>query len=102
MFYAQFHCRTQSRPHPMKFVSNSVDHLAEIIIRHVTLCPNACDTADGIRDWWIPREQYLIPKGEVLAALELLKARGQIESRKGADGQVLYYARGFSANLLKG
>ena len=71
---------------------NTINELAETILRYVASCPNACDTLDGICDWWIPRQRYIDAKNEVLAALELLKVRGQIESRSRADGQILYRA----------
>lgn len=76
----------------MKQVPDSVDELAETILRYVARCPNACDTLDGICEWWIPRQRYDDAKGDIFAALELLKARGQIDTRTGADGQVLYRA----------
>ena len=76
----------------MKQADDSVDELAKTILRYVASCPNACDTLDGICEWWIPRQRYVEAKGDVLAALELLKARGQIDTRAGTDGQVLYRA----------
>ncbi len=82
-------CSGKSRPQG----AGSVDDLAETILRYVASRPNACDTLDGICDWWIPRQRYVEAKGEVLAALELLKARGQIDTHTAADGQVLYRAR---------
>lgn len=69
---------------------NTTNELAETIFRYVASRPDACDTLDGICDWWIPRQRYVDAKNEVLAALELLTVRGQIESRSGADGQTLY------------
>jgi len=81
----------------MKQADESVDALAKTILRYVASCPNACDTLDGICDWWIPRQRYFEAKGNVLAALELLKAHGQINTRIGADGQVLYRACGSQA-----
>lgn len=79
--------------HPqMQQRAASVDELAETILRYVATCPNACDTADGICEWWIPQQRYVQAKRDVLAALELLKTRGQIDTRTGADGQVLYRA----------
>ena len=77
----------------MKQADDSVDDLARTILRYVASCPNACDTLDGICEWWIPRQRYVEAKNEVLAALELLEARGLIDSRTGADGQVLYRAQ---------
>jgi hypothetical protein len=77
----------------MKQGVDSVEELAEMILRYVASCPDAADTVDGICEWWIPQQCYLQAKGDVLAALELLKTRGQIHARAGADGRVLYRAR---------
>jgi hypothetical protein len=77
----------------MKQGNDSVDDLAVTIIRYVESRPNACDTVEGICDWWIPRQRYVEAKSDVLAALERLKDLGQIDARTGADGQVLYCAR---------
>jgi hypothetical protein len=71
----------------------SIDELAETILRYVASCPDACDTVDGICDWWIPRQRYVESKNQVLAALQLLNARGEIDMRTGVDGQVVYRAR---------
>jgi hypothetical protein len=76
----------------MKQAGVPVDELAQTILRYVASRPNACDTLDGICEWWIPRQRYVEAKSEVLAALELLEARGLIDTRTGADGQVLYRA----------
>ncbi len=76
---------------------NTINELAETILRYVASRPDARDTLDGICDWWIPRQRYIDAKNEVLAALKLLSVRGQIESRSGADGQTLYRARQFDA-----
>jgi hypothetical protein len=54
--------------------------------------PDASDTVEGICQWWIPRQRYLQANSEVLAALELLKTRGQIDAYSGADGQTHYRA----------
>jgi len=85
-------CAAQSRPPAIKQGIASIDELAETILRYVASCPDACDTVDGICDWWIPQQRYVESKSQVLAALRLLNARGQIDTRTGADGQVLYRA----------
>jgi hypothetical protein len=77
----------------MSQAADSIDELAETILRYVASRPNACDTVDGICEWWIPRQRYTQAKRDVLAALELLTVRGQIDARTGADGQVVYRAR---------
>jgi hypothetical protein len=81
---------------------DSIDELAETILRYIASCPHACDTVDGICEWWLPRQRYLEARTDVLAALELLKVRGQIDSRTGADGQVLYHACRSSNSQSKG
>jgi len=70
----------------------TVDELANTILRYVATRPNACDTLDGVCQWWIPRQRYFDTRNDVLAALELLTARGELCSRADADGQVLYRA----------
>lgn len=76
----------------MKHGVDPIDEVAEVILRYVASCPNACDTVDGICDWWIPRQRYFDAKSVVLAALQRLAARGQIATRTGTDGQVLFHA----------
>lgn len=95
-------CTWQSRPHAMKQGNDSVGNLAETIFRYVASRPNACDTVDGVCEWWIPQQRYVETKGDVLAALELLRAHGQIDTRTGADGRVLYCARRTSVPLWSG
>lgn len=77
----------------MKHDVDAVHDLAETILSYVVSRPNACDTVDGICEWWIPQQRYVDAKVDVLAALELLQMRGQIEMHTGADGQVLYRPR---------
>jgi hypothetical protein len=82
---------TPSHP-PRKASVGSVDDIADTILRYVASRPNACDSIDGICEWWIPQQRYVMAKEQVLAALELLETKGQIETRTGADGSVLYRA----------
>lgn len=78
---------------PRRSDADSVDDIADTILRYVASRPNACDSIDGICEWWIPRQRYVLAKEQVLAALELLETKGQIETRTGVDGNVLYRAR---------
>lgn len=70
----------------------TIDELADTILRYVAERPDACDTLDGVCDWWLTRQRYFDRRTDVLAALELLTARGQIWPRTRADGTVLYRA----------
>lgn len=82
----------------MTYDNDPIDEVAEVILRYVVSCPKACDTVDGICDWWIPRQRYIEAKSVVLAALKRLTARGQITMRTGTDGQVLFQACTTSAS----
>jgi hypothetical protein len=78
----------------MKADAGCVEEIAATVLRWIATRPNAGDTVDGICEWWLPQQRYLDSRANVLAALQLLEARGQIEARRGLDGQVLYRARG--------
>lgn len=67
--------------------ADRVDDMERTILAYVTTCPGACDTLDGICDWWIPRQQLFQARAKVLAALERLERRGAVQSRIGVDGQ---------------
>lgn len=69
-----------------------VDRIAETILGYIASCPDACDNLNGVCDWWIAQQRLVEARSDVLAALDLLHARGQIDARTGADGQVLYCA----------
>jgi hypothetical protein len=69
------------------------DQLAATILRYLESCPDACDTAEGVCQWWIPQQRYVESTQDVLVALGSLVERGRIETHSGVDGQVLYRAR---------
>ena len=68
------------------------DHLAATILRYLESCPNACDTAEGVCQWWIPQQRYVESTHDVIAALGALVESGKIETQTGVDGQLLYRA----------
>ena len=35
------------------------DELAATILRYLESCPNACDTAEGVCQWWIPQQRFV-------------------------------------------
>lgn len=72
----------------------SVDQIAQTILGYIAACPDACDNLNGVCEWWIAQQRLVEARADVLAALELLRSRGQIDTRTGADGQVLYRASG--------
>ena len=72
--------------------SNATSDLAAVILRYVSSRPNACDTLEGVRDWWLARQRYEDSSRSVAAALRLLIERGQAEAVPAADGHVIYRA----------
>ena len=72
--------------------SNATSDLAAVILRYISSRPNACDTLEGVRDWWLARQRYEDSSSGVAAALRLLIERGQAEAIAAADGHVVYRA----------
>jgi hypothetical protein len=59
----------------------SPDQVAAIAVeieRYVVARPGAADSAQGIREWWLPATLRFEPLEFVIAALELLHARGTL------------------------
>ena len=76
------------------------DPLAATILRYLESCPNACDTAEGVCQWWIPQQRYVESTRDVIEALGALVERGKIETHSGVDGQLLYRAVPLSSKLM--
>lgn len=51
--------------------------------------PNACDSADGIRRWWLP-EGLKVTVDELDKAVTWMKQQGLIEETAAADGRVRF------------
>ena len=68
------------------------DPLAATILRYLESCPNACDTAEGVCQWWIPQQRYVESMHDVIEALGALVKGGRIETHTSVDGQLLYRA----------
>jgi hypothetical protein len=49
--------------------------------------PFACDTAEGIRNWWLETE---VTMDDLMAALAWMQQHDVIEQRVAADGHVRY------------
>jgi len=60
--------------------------------------PHACDTADGIRRWWLP-EGLAVTTDELEKALTWMKQQELIEDTQGADGRVRFRRRASDAQL---
>ncbi len=64
--------------------------IAEAIDRYVSEHPNAADTPEGIRSWWIGRDRALASLEDVQKALDHLVARGRLARVTLADGTTVY------------
>lgn len=67
-----------------------VDGIARAIERYLAKHPNAADSLEGIRRWWLLRQRYEESAQQVQEALEQLLREGVVSKRVLSDGQVLY------------
>jgi hypothetical protein len=68
--------------------------IAHTIQRYVEANPDAADSAEGIRRWWLPAVLAEESPATVEEALDRLVAAGVISRRPLPDGRVLYAKRG--------
>jgi hypothetical protein len=73
---------------------DSAQVIADAIQRYLDLNPDAADSAEGIRRWWLPPALAEESPGTVEEALDRLVAAGVISRRPLPDGRVLYAKRG--------
>ena len=71
-----------------------VQMIAQTIRRYLEVNPDAADSAEGIRRWWLPPALAEESPGTVEEALDRLVAAGVITRRPMPDGRVLYAKRG--------
>lgn len=66
--------------------------LVDEITRYLKAHPNAADTLEGVRKWWLGDLGRTGPVSRVQLALDQLMANGLLERRDIAGGQRLYMA----------
>ena len=62
------------------------------ILDYLTSNPAAQDTARGIVEWWLLKQNVMRSMADVEEALEKLVAERKISTRAGPDGQVHYFS----------
>jgi hypothetical protein len=72
--------------------------IAHAIERYLAKHPNAADSVEGIRRWWLMRQRYEESAQQVQEALEQLLRAGIINKRVLSDGQVLYTGQPHTAD----
>lgn len=76
---------------------DSVQMIAETIEAYLDLNPDAADSAEGIRRWWLPPGLAEEAPATVEDALAQLVTAGVIRRQPLPDGRVLYAKRGATA-----
>jgi hypothetical protein len=68
--------------------------LANQLLHYLAQHPDAADTAENIRRWWLPRGAAEYRESDVQAALDWLAERGALVRSRLPDGRELYAAAG--------
>ena len=74
--------------------TNSVNPIAEDIARYLREHPDAADSLEGIRQWWLPRVRLEEASAQIERALEELLERGLVVRQIMPDGTILYRRAG--------
>jgi hypothetical protein len=73
-------------------VANENDNdLESALARYCADHPNAADSVEGVRRWWLA--DPAIPLAEVEAALDAMVRHGLLDVRRLADGTQVYFNR---------
>ena len=64
------------------------------IVAYLRTHPAACDSLDGIVDWWLPRQRYETARAAIQQALNDLVGRGVVEQIARRNGMHLYRLAG--------
>jgi hypothetical protein len=76
----------------------ATESVAREILAYLTKRPSACDTLDGILQWWLPRIRLEEATETVEQALVLLERRHLIDRVALAAGPVMYRRREVAAD----
>lgn len=74
-----------------------VSAIAREIERYFETHPNAADSVEGIRGWWLSPALRAEPLAKVLCALEELQRRGVVETTQ-SDHSASVYSKAVSRN----
>ena len=64
--------------------------LCVALLRHLATYPDAADSLEGIRQWWLPEALRVASLESLQQAVETLMASGEMRSRPLPDGTTLY------------
>lgn len=66
--------------------------VANEIMQYLEAHPTACDTPDGIANWWLHRQRIMQGKEKIKEALDYLEVKGMVRRQRNLDGHVVYSA----------
>jgi hypothetical protein len=75
--------------------TRQVDDITRALSRHLRINPLACDTLEGISQWWGPNT--FADRQQLALALRRLQEAGVLEEVHAADGRVRYRRVALSA-----
>lgn len=75
----------------------SIEGAAQAYVQHEVLGylarrPGACDTIEGIINWWLYDQRRALGPETILAAVDSLVAQGALHERRTQSGDLLYAA----------
>jgi hypothetical protein len=78
---------------PMTAEATATESVAREILAYLNKRPQACDTLDGILQWWLPRIRLEEATETVEQALVLLERRHLVDRVATVPGPVMYRRR---------
>lgn len=66
--------------------------IEDLIASYIATHPQAADTVDGVRDWWVALDLPGATRDEVQAAIDQLVARGTLAKSALPEGTLFYAA----------
>jgi|SRR6266496_52040 len=71
---------------------DAINTLAQEVATYLSMHPNAADTVEGIRRWWLTRVRVAEATADMQLALDVLVVRGVVVQRRLPDGRFIYAA----------
>lgn len=79
--------------------TTETESVAKEILAYLNKRPSACDTLDGILQWWLPRIRLEEATETVEQALVLLERRQLVDRVATTPGPVMYRRRPYASEL---
>lgn len=70
-----------------------INEIADEIKAYLSNYPNAADTVDGVRYWWLLGHRRIVPQVLVQQALDLLVANAAVSFKTNLSGTTVYFGQ---------